>query len=83
MDLVTIVLCMCIGNVVAWLIALYTERGMVFLIWNVVLGTVGAAICGGVLAWLAPASALVWFLIFGPLCALLAIRASYTARRAV
>lgn len=81
-DLVTIVLCMCIGNVVAWLIALYTERGMEFLIWNVVLGSTGAALCGGALAWLALPFGLIWLLIFGPLCALFAIRACHTARRA-
>lgn len=81
MDLVTIALCMCVGNVVAWLIALYTERGMEHLIWNVALGSIGAAACGLAVSWFATRFGSVWFLALSPLCAFLAIRAGHAARR--
>ena len=51
MDILTIALCMSVGNAVAWLIALYTDRGVRLLLWDVPFATLG--VCAGVLlGWL-------------------------------
>ncbi|ESR25890.1 hypothetical protein [Lutibaculum baratangense] len=83
MDLVTIILSMCIGNVVAWTVALYTEDGMYFLIANVVTGALGAAACGLTIAWLVPDFGPVLFLALSPLAAVLAIAMAMAAWRAI
>lgn len=81
MDNVSIILCMCIGNMVAWLMAIYTERGAYNLLWNFVLGTAGAVLCGLVVVRLAPDLGVAGFLAGGPVCAILMIRAGHTAWR--
>jgi hypothetical protein len=81
MDNLTITLVLCIGNAVAWLLALYTEAGMRSLLWNVLFGIVGAALCALAIAWLAPPLGGLWLLVVGPVCSLLAISAGKALRR--
>jgi hypothetical protein len=83
MDDLTIAMCLCIGNAVAWLLALYTQRGLPRLLWDIPLGTAGATLCALTIAWLALKSGGVWLLIAGPLSALVAILAGHAIRRAV
>ncbi len=83
MDNLTIILCMCIGNAVAWLLALYTERGAYLLIWNTVFGMLGAAAAAVLIAWTAPVLGVVGLLTVGPPFALLAIAAGHRIRRLV
>jgi hypothetical protein len=73
MDLLTGVLCMSIGSAVAWLIALYTQRGVHLLLWDFPFATAGAALCALAITWIAPAFAIVGLVIAGPLCAALMI----------
>jgi hypothetical protein len=73
---------MCIGNAVAWLIALYSERGAYLLIWNVVFGTLGAALCALAFLWIAPTFVIVGLVTVGPLFALLTIVGGNALRRA-
>ena len=83
MDTLTIALCMCIGSAVAWLIALYTERGAYLLFWNVMFGMVGAALCALAIAWIAPAFVVAGLVMAGPFCALLMIVGGQALRRAL
>ncbi len=83
MDNLTIILCMCIGQAIAWLIAIYTERGAHLLLWNALFGTVGAALCALAIAWIAPTLGVVGLMTVGPLCALLMIFAGHAIRRAL
>lgn len=82
MDFLTIALVLCIGNAVAWLIALYTERGAYLLLWNLLFGTVGAALCALAIAWLAPTLGVTGLVIAGPVFSVLAIIAGQAVRRA-
>jgi hypothetical protein len=68
LDLVSITLCLCIGNAVAWVMAIYSPRGAYNLLWNVALGSAGAAVCGFAAAWTGIGVGLL--LLGGPLCAL-------------
>lgn len=81
MDLVSITLCLCIGNAVAWLMAIYTTPGARNLIWNVVLGSFGAALFALAMIWGWPAYRIVGLLFGGPVCAFLAILAGQAARQ--
>jgi hypothetical protein len=83
LDILTIALCLSIGNAVAWLLALYTEGGIRPLLWNIWLGTAGAFMCVLAVAWTAPGHKIVVLMIVGPLCALLAIIIGQAAIRAV
>ena len=83
MDILTIALCMSIGSAVPWLIALYTERGVQLLLWDVPLATVGAALCALALAWIAPTLVVVGLLTAGPVCAVLMMVAGDAIRRAL
>ena len=83
LDNLTIILCLCIGNTVAWLIAIYTKRGVHLLIWNVLFGTVGAALWALAITWITPALGIVGLLMAGPLAAVLMIVAGHAVRRAV
>ena len=80
MDNVSIILSMCIGNMVAWFLAIYTPRGAYHLLANVVVGSIGAALCGFAIARIAPGLGGGGFLAAAPLCALLMIFALHTAR---
>jgi hypothetical protein len=82
MDFLTIALVLCIGNAVAWLIALYTERGAYLLLWNLLFGTVGAALCALAITWLAPTLGVAGLVIAGPVFAVLAIVTGQAVRRA-
>ncbi len=82
MDLI-VVLCMCIGSAVAWLVALYAERGAYLLFWNTFFGMAGAALCALAIAWVAPKVGLVGLVIGGPPLAFLAIVIGQTIRRAL
>jgi hypothetical protein len=82
LDNLTILLCMCVGNAVAWLIALYSERGAYLLLWNVFFGTLGAVLCALAFLWLAPAFVIVGLVTAGPVCSLLMIVGGNAIRRA-
>ena len=76
MDILTIALCMSIGNAVAWLIALYTERGVPLLLWDVPFATIGAALCAISVAWIEPKLVVVGLVTAGPVCAAVMIIAA-------
>lgn len=80
MDLVSITLCLCIGNAVAWLMAIYTSPGARNLLWNVVLGSLGAALFGLAMIWALPSYRIAGLLFGGPVCAFLLILAGQAAR---
>ena len=82
-DILTIALCMSIGNAVAWLIALYTERGVRLLLWDVPFATIGAALCAISVAWIEPKLVVVGLVTAGPVCAALMIIAGNAIRRAL
>ena len=82
LDFLTQTLCLCIGTMVAWLIAIYTERGAHQLIWNHVFGIAGAALCALAVSLIAPRLGILGLLIAGPPCAVLAIVAGHAIRRA-
>jgi hypothetical protein len=50
LDILTIALCISIGSAVAWLLALYTDRGVHALLWDTLFATAGAALCALTLA---------------------------------
>ena len=83
MDFLTQTLCLSIGSMVAWLIALYTEHGARLLIWNHVFGIAGAALCAVAIAWFFPSLGLVGLVIAGPVCAIAMIVAGNAVRRAL
>ena len=83
LDILTVALCMSIGTAVAWLVALYSDRGPYLLLWDNMFGMTGAALCAAAIAWLAPAVGAVGLVIAGPLCAYLAIVAGQAIRRAL
>jgi hypothetical protein len=83
LDFLTQILCLCIGTTVAWLIAIYTERGASLLIWNHVFGIAGAALCALALIWVAPSWGIVGLLMAGPPCAFLVILVGNAVRRAL
>src|SRR5687768_14878411 len=74
---------MSIGNAVAWLIALYTERGVPLLLWDVPFATIGAALCAISVAWIEPKLVVVGLVTAGPVCAALMIIAGNAIRRAL
>jgi hypothetical protein len=80
LDNLTIALCISIGQAVAWLIALYTERGVHLLFWNVLFATVGAALCALAIAWIAPTFGLLGLVTAGPVCAVLMVVAGHALR---
>lgn len=83
LDHLIIALCISIGNAVAWLLALYTTRGVRLLLWDVLFGMTGAAMCAFILVSVTPELALVGLVVAGPLCALLMIYAGDAIRRAL
>ena len=83
MDILTIALCMSIGCAVAWLLALYTDRGVHLLLWDMPLAMAGAGLCALAFAGTSPTVALVGLVTAGPLCAVLAIVIGHAVRRAL
>ena len=83
MDFLAQILCLCIGSMVAWLIAMDNERGAALLIWNHVFGIAGAALCALTLGWVAPHWGIVGLVLGGPPSAVLLIVAGNAVRRAV
>ena len=73
MDNLTITLCLCIGQAVAWLIAIYSERGAYLLLWDALFATVGAALCALAIGWLAPKLGVVGLVTAGPCCAVVMV----------
>jgi hypothetical protein len=82
-DILTIALCMSIGCAVAWLIALYTTRGVRLLLWDTLFAMIGAVLCALAITWFAPRFGVVGLVMAGPFCAVLAIIVGNAARRAV
>lgn len=62
---------------------LYTVRGTATLLWDVLFGTAGAALCALAIPWIAPKLGVVALVTAGPLCAVLAIFAGHEIQRAV
>ncbi len=83
MDILTIALCISIGSAVAWLLALYTDRGVELLLWDTLFATAGAALCALAFAWTSPTVGLVGLVTAGPLCAALMIVIGHAVRRAL
>jgi hypothetical protein len=83
MDILTIALCISIGNAVAWLMALYTKRGVTFLLWDVPFATAGAALCALAVTLISTKLVVVTLVTVGPLCALLLIFTGHAIRRAL
>ena len=83
MDFLTQILCICIGSAVAWLIAIYTERGAYLLIWNHVFGIAGAALGALAIAWFFPSLGVAGLVMAGPVCAIAMILAGNAIRRAL
>ncbi len=81
MDNMSIIVAMCIGNMVAWLMAIYTERGAWNLMWNVILGAAGAIVWGLAIARVMPDFRVAGLLAGGPLFAMLTILAGHAAWR--
>jgi len=77
----SIFIAICIANTVAWLLAIYTERGARNLLWNVVFGTVGTLLLGLAIGWINPPHPTAILLFAGPICALLAIWAGHVAKQ--
>lgn len=80
-DILTIALCLSVGCVVAWLLALYTARGERRLLSDTALAMLGAAACAFALSWASPTVRLVGLVTAGPVCGLLAIMAADAVRR--
>jgi hypothetical protein len=76
-------LCISVGSAVAWLLALYTSRGVRLLLWDVPLGTLGAALCALAIGAISPALSVVGLVTAGPLSAALMIFAGDAIRRAL
>jgi hypothetical protein len=83
LDILTLALCMSIGCVVPWLLALYTSRGEHLLLWDTLFATAGAALCALAFAWTSPTIGLVGLVTMGPLCAVLMIAIGHALRRAL
>jgi hypothetical protein len=83
LDILTIALCISVGNAVAWLLALYTSRGFHPLLWDTLFATVGAALCALALSWFSPEFVVAGLVIVGPVFALVAIFAGDALRRAL
>ncbi len=81
MDFLSGTLCLSIGCVVAWLLALYTKRDVYHLIWDTFVGASGAAVCFWLIAWTVPVAGVVGLVIAGPVFALAAIWAAEPLRR--
>lgn len=73
MDILTIALIISVGNAVAWLIALYTRRGVQMLLWDVSFAMLGAALCALILGWLTPTLRVIWLVSIGPICSAMMI----------
>jgi hypothetical protein len=74
-------LCLSIGSAVAWLIALYTRRGVQWLLWDVPFAIAGAALCALAVGWFAPAFGVVGLVVAGPVFAIVMIAAGDAIRR--
>lgn len=83
MDILTIALCISVGNAVAWLLALYTSRGFHPLLWDTLFATAGAALCALAFSWFSPEYVVAGLVIVGPVFALVAIFAGDALRRAL
>jgi hypothetical protein len=81
LDDLTIALSLCIGSAVAWVFALYAERGVYLLLWNVFFGVAGALLCALTLSWMTPKVHAVGMFTAVPLAAALAIVAGNAVRR--
>ena len=83
MDDLSLFLSVCIGCVIAWLVALYADDSASLLLWNTAFGMAGAALCAVVLGRYAPEHNIVGLLVAGPICALLTIAVGHAIKRMV
>jgi len=74
-------MCLSVGSAVAWLIALYTQRGVQLLLWDFPFAVAGAALCAVAIAWIAPTLGVVGLVTAGPVSAALMIFAGDPIRR--
>ena len=83
MDNLTIMLCICIGTGVPWLVAIYSESGARQLIGNSVFALAGTAFGALAFNWISPTYSIIALISAGPLVALLAIVAGQATKRAI
>ena len=81
MDILTMAACLSIGSAVAWLIALYTQRGVRLLLWDFPFAVAGAALCAVAAEWLIPKLGIIVLVTVGPLLAALMIFVGDAIRR--
>jgi uncharacterized membrane protein YfcA len=82
-DILTMAACLSIGSAVAWLIALYTQRGVRLLLWDFPFAVAGAALCAVVADWFAPKLGIIVLVTVGPLLAAFMIFIGDAIRRLV
>ena len=83
MDNLTIMLCICIGTGVPWLIAIHSDDGARRLFGNSVFGLVGTALGAFAFDWISPTYGILALISVGPVIALLTIVAGQAAKRAI
>lgn len=81
MDLVSVILCICIGNMVAWLMAMYLESGQYNLLWNVMIAAAAAVLWKLAIDWAMPSLGVGGLVFGGPVVAVLAIITFHAAWR--
>jgi hypothetical protein len=83
LDNLTILLCICIGTGVPWLIAIHSDDGARQLISGNIFGMVGTAASALVFDWISPTYSILALISVGPPIALVTIVAGQVAKRAI
>ena len=83
MDNLTIMLCICIGTGVPWLIAIHSDDGARQLISGSIFGMVGTVLSALAFDWISPTYSILTLISVGPVIALLSIVAGQAAKRAI
>jgi len=83
LDDLTIMLCICIGTGVPWLIAIHSENGARQLFLNSVFGMVGTTLGALAFDWISPTYSIIALISAGPVIALLTINAGQAIKRAI
>ena len=76
-----IVLCICIGTGVPWLVAIYSDTGARQLIENSVFGLIGVTLGALAFGWISPTYSLLALISAGPMFALLTIAVGQALKR--
>jgi hypothetical protein len=83
LDNLTIALCISIGSGVAWLVAIYLDKGARQLIGNNILGLAGTGLGASAFNWISPTYGIVALILVGPVVAFLSIAAGQAVKRAI